>query len=60
MRLRGRNSQTGITAAATADLIKVNITLHIIIWNIQMQPEEIREQLARRLPFITVCTVTAC
>lgn len=59
----GGNSQTGRTAAgtaATADQIKANITLHIITWNIHMQPEDIREELAGKLPFNIVCTVTAC
>lgn len=59
------HSQTvrkGAETAAMANLMMADQhnTWYNNLEHIQMQPEDIREQLERGLPFIITCTVTAC
>lgn len=58
----GETVRTVAETAATADLLMAdqhdsqrNNLIHA-----QMQPEDIREQLAGEVPLNAVCTVTAC
>lgn len=58
----GKTVRTVAETAATADLIMADQhdSQHNNLIHAQMQPEDIREQLAGEVPLNIVCTVTAC